>query len=234
MADVRLTATNAEDSSVVPVACNEKGELKLEEPIEGPKGDKGDKGDPGDPFSGNFIGDVYFDGTVGIGTESPAAILDVDDGGGLGQWGLRVTTNEPLDPTEDDGFYIGRNKSSGRGEVNICWGTGKGAAPNLDFATWDGELYQTRLSISPQGNVGVDTLFPSTAFTVNNKAGFTADGLLYCTTERGDCVKLVGTSNGMAIWEAYTPPTLKNEWSEKDGIRPMPEESSQDEPEMKQ
>lgn len=33
MADVRLTATNPEDSSVVPVACNEKGELKLEEPL---------------------------------------------------------------------------------------------------------------------------------------------------------------------------------------------------------
>ena len=32
MTDVRLTATNPEDSSVVPVACNEKGELKLEEP----------------------------------------------------------------------------------------------------------------------------------------------------------------------------------------------------------
>ena len=32
MTDVRLTATNPADSSVVPVACNEKGELKLEEP----------------------------------------------------------------------------------------------------------------------------------------------------------------------------------------------------------
>lgn len=32
MTDVLLTATNPEDSSVVPVACNEKGELKLEEP----------------------------------------------------------------------------------------------------------------------------------------------------------------------------------------------------------
>ena len=31
MADVRLTATNPEDSTVVPVACNAKGELKLEE-----------------------------------------------------------------------------------------------------------------------------------------------------------------------------------------------------------
>ena len=69
MADVRLTATNPEDSSVVPVACNEKGELKLEEPIvvEGPpgeKGDKGDKGDPGDPFSGNFADDVSFGGAA--------------------------------------------------------------------------------------------------------------------------------------------------------------------------
>ena len=32
MADVRLTATNPEDSSVVPVACNAKGELLLESP----------------------------------------------------------------------------------------------------------------------------------------------------------------------------------------------------------
>lgn len=32
MTDVRLTATNPVDSSVVPVACNEKGELLLEEP----------------------------------------------------------------------------------------------------------------------------------------------------------------------------------------------------------
>ena len=71
MSDVRLTATNPVDSSVVPVACNEKGELKLEEPIlvEGPQGEKGDKGDPGDPgadgdpFTGTFAGDVTFTGT---------------------------------------------------------------------------------------------------------------------------------------------------------------------------
>ena len=64
MSDVRLTATNPADSSVVAVACNEKGELKLEEPIlvEGPQGEKGDKGDPGDPFSGNFAGNVSFGG----------------------------------------------------------------------------------------------------------------------------------------------------------------------------
>jgi len=32
MTDVRLTATNPEDSSVVPVACNSKGELLVTEP----------------------------------------------------------------------------------------------------------------------------------------------------------------------------------------------------------
>jgi hypothetical protein len=33
MTDVRLTATNPEDSSVVPVACNSKGELLVTEPM---------------------------------------------------------------------------------------------------------------------------------------------------------------------------------------------------------
>lgn len=33
MADVRLTATNPDDSSVVPVACNSKGELLITEPV---------------------------------------------------------------------------------------------------------------------------------------------------------------------------------------------------------
>ena len=49
MADVRLTATNPDDSSVVPVACNAKGELLLEEGHAGAQGEKGEKGDKGDP-----------------------------------------------------------------------------------------------------------------------------------------------------------------------------------------
>lgn len=49
MTDVRLTATNPEDSSVVPVACNDKGELKLEEPVE---------------FDGNLTGDLNVSGSM--------------------------------------------------------------------------------------------------------------------------------------------------------------------------
>lgn len=52
MSDVRLTATNPEDSSVVPVACNAKGELKLEEPIAPPE------------FDGNLDGDLTVTGKV--------------------------------------------------------------------------------------------------------------------------------------------------------------------------
>ena len=49
MADVRLTATNPEDSTVVPVACNAKGELKLEEI-------------PDQSFDGNLNGDLTVSG----------------------------------------------------------------------------------------------------------------------------------------------------------------------------
>ena len=74
MADVRLTATNPEDSSVVPVACDAAGRLLLEEPqvITGPPGPDGEQGPPGqdgqdgDPFSGNFAGDVTFGGSASI------------------------------------------------------------------------------------------------------------------------------------------------------------------------
>ena len=49
MADARLTAINPVDSSVVPVACNDRGELLLEEPLvsEGPPGQDGEPGPPG-------------------------------------------------------------------------------------------------------------------------------------------------------------------------------------------
>ena len=75
MADVRLTATNPEDSSVVPVACDASGRLLLEERGEGPEGPQGPPGPPGqdgqdgkdgDPFSGNFADDVTFGGDATV------------------------------------------------------------------------------------------------------------------------------------------------------------------------
>ena len=62
MADVRLTAINPEDSSAVPVACNEKGELKLEAPPE---------------FDGTVDGDLV---VTGKGTFGSTQSVIGDDG----------------------------------------------------------------------------------------------------------------------------------------------------------
>ena len=214
MADVRLTATNPEDSSVVPVACNAKGELKLEEPIEGPKGDKGDKGDKGedgDPFSGNFADDVTFDGNATF-------------AGGI-----------------NAAYFIGVSPDARRTGVNPSSSTGP-----FYFMGTDGDV---KFKVAQSGGIAISDVDtetdPKTSLSANgsvtfagNKAGFTAEGYLWCTTRRGDTVILDVTSNGLASWVPYTPPNrlteLQDKWAEKDGILPVPHESSQDEPEITQ
>lgn len=64
MADVRLTATNPEDSSVVPVACNAKGELLLEDP----------QLDQINATSGHFTGNV----TLGVSPADPLTTLSAN------------------------------------------------------------------------------------------------------------------------------------------------------------
>ena len=105
MFDVRLTATNPQDSSVVLVACNEKGELKLEEPIAPPA------------FDGNLDGDLTVSGSAEFASD--------------------ISTE------------------------------------SAEFA--------------------------------GGKAGFTAEGYFWCTTRRGETVILDATSQGMGIWQSYTP-----------------------------
>jgi hypothetical protein len=63
MADVRLTATNPDDSTVVPVACDAQGRLLVEPPqvVEGPQGDPGEKGDPGEQGEPGPQGDPGLD-----------------------------------------------------------------------------------------------------------------------------------------------------------------------------
>lgn len=79
MADVRLTATNPADSSVVPVACNEKGELLLEEPLisEGPPGPPGQDGQDGAPGQDGQDGDSWVPDPA---TADEGAVLTVRDG----------------------------------------------------------------------------------------------------------------------------------------------------------
>ena len=189
MADVRLTATNPEDSSVVPVACDASGRLLLEEQgqgppgPEGPPGPKGDDGKDGDPFSGNFADDVTFGGS---------ALFAGDLNAG--------------------GFNSGVEEASG-----VILGYGGGVYSQLPLSdSGTGIVFQ-----GMKGR-GVSSKITSngSAWFANGKAGFTEEGYLWCTTRRGDTVILDATSNGLASWADYTPPSRKQQIKERlDSIR---------------
>ena len=123
MDDVRLTATNPADSSIVPVACNDKGEILLEEPIEGPPGQDGQDGQDGedgkdgkdgkdgiqlppDPYEGALLGWLN-SGLAWIGTPP----IDVPEGvfGPITSWspndGL-LTVRGSIPPSVGHGVYI--------------------------------------------------------------------------------------------------------------------------------
>ena len=64
MSDVRLVATNPEDSSIVPVAVNANGQLLLEDPLtvegpEGPRGPEGPEGPSGEDGKDGQDGDSF-------------------------------------------------------------------------------------------------------------------------------------------------------------------------------
>ena len=87
MADVRLTATNPEDSSVVPVACNAKGELLLEEPLA--EFDGNVDGDLTVSGSASFAGDAVFGGNPAGGANIGAKVFAA----GAGFMACRPLTN---------------------------------------------------------------------------------------------------------------------------------------------
>ena len=84
MTDVRLTATNPEDSSVVPVACNAKGELKLEEV---PTFDGNVDGDLTVSGSATFAGNVLANTVETRSNSSSTSAFTVRDG---------TTTSDPI------------------------------------------------------------------------------------------------------------------------------------------
>ena len=185
MADVRLTATNPDDSQVYPVACNERGELRLEEI-------------PDQSFDGNLQGDLNVSGSAtfkGVVTSSTTGVAYALNSVNL----------------NSDG-YVYAKRDAGPG-INVWVGSNESG----DTSTIDSN---------------------GSAVFAAGKAGFTAEGNLFCTTTRGDLVVLTNTSGGFGEWAAYTPPSrrdeLKDRWSEKNVLRPKPEDSSQDVPETPQ
>ena len=181
MADVRLTATNPEDSSVVPVACNAKGELKLEElppPYE---------------FDGNLDGDLdvtgnaHFSGDIHLGIQ--------------GTFG--VTPDEAFFGADDSGRLYG-------GEVNgvyvVAFGSKPGFTPSLgrhiDFVMSAGSGQPAAAKIRFIRNGGA-------RFIHDVQVG--SRGELWMLTESGGLCHMVkqSKSNPFGVEEVEYPP-LRN------------------------
>ena len=254
MADVRLTATNPEDSSVVPVACDASGRLLLEEPqlVEGPPGPPGPQGDPGvdgkdgDPFSGNFAGDVTFDGSAEFASSITAgdfitsgAFQFLDNGDATARLIKTVNNNkehsafilkgDPVINSSDISTYAvqifrGGNKPEdvnckigydGSAEFagTIMAGNATPSTSYLRYSPGVNNLQIRNTSGQPTLLFYADSV-PTPVVLVTKdgsaqfaggKAGFTAEGYLWCTTRRGDTVILDATSNGIGSWVEYTP-----------------------------
>lgn len=208
MADVRLTAINPEDSSVVPVACNDKGELKLEEP----------------KTSGDIDGDLTVSGSGTFG-----GALDVTNNGRQLDEATLILNN-----TNANGYslniehsgtttfsistagtvYVGDNNSpaitlSETGSATF------GSGPRIEISNGTLDVKQVasnndafrvnnlnaEAGVNPVAAINTD----GSVLFAGNKAGFTKEGYLWCTTERGDSVYLQATSNGLGQWAEYTP-----------------------------
>ena len=270
MADVRLTATNPEDSSVVPVACDASGRLLLEEMPPA--------------FDGTVDGDLT---VTGKGTFAGGKSIIGNDGSAqFAQGAVDIYANGTVEFTQDIKFssatFAGNVESNG-----YLWANGPGsyivvsrtgAAGNTTVAEFGGDSVTSRIAangsatfgagykvgIRPtsqdnadqfyidktdgtrsfsisgsgltvtKGDICVGGNFPSTNVRLNaqgsvtfagNKAGFTAEGYLWCTTRRGDTVILDATSNGLASWVEYTPTTRIEEI--RDGLNAIPGDAAE-------
>ena len=236
MADVRLTATNPADSSVVPVACNEKGELKLEEVP---------------TFDGNLDGDLSVTGSTTL-TSLQANSVQVggdyanvyaQSGQASGQLFFNFDTRKQTvegqpGKTTALGVSVWEDEETFNQVMQVAYdGTTNfkayvNSTRGFLSSTEGSDDYSFAARTSTGGPWQAYITGDGAATFAGNKAGFTKEGYLWCTTERGDTVVLQATSNGMGMWEPYSPPTrreeIKDAWSEKNVLRPKPEESSQD------
>ena len=222
MTDVRLTALNPEDSKVYPVACNASGELLTDK-----------SGDINLDLSGNltvggsgvFANDVQVGGDVSA-QQSGVVIhkegfIETARITGAVLAGYSTGSATPTSIINADGtatFY---------GEVEIDTSAGStfaitatnASAPNLsgtiyarNNGTTGSPCYQ---AISSSSDVVARINNDGSATFAGEKAGFTAEGYLWCKTRRGDTVILDATSNGLATWADYTPPTRRDVIADK-------------------
>jgi len=207
MTDVRLTATNPEDSSVVPVACNAKGELKLEEPID-------------NSFDGSLDGDLTVAGSANV------SLLNCDGSASFAGGEFTVSSSGFADCR--DAIYGGTKATPTNGGFSQYIGVAGFARANT-ASNQSAVLGQNFLDggrvwcgVNSAGTVSSEIFETGSAAFAGGKAGFTPEGNLWCTTVRGDTVILDATSGGMGSWQPYTPPSRRDsikekveEWSEK-------------------
>ena len=260
MADVRLTATNPEDSSVVPVACDASGRLLLQElpaidtidgdlTVTGKGSFAGGKSIIGNDGSAQFAQgavDIYANGTVeftqsvnfasrviidrpvgellNLSTESKANYIFAGPTSTPGTAGLSIGTDLAKLP-EDNNAFIGIDGSAtfaggdislnADGSATFVSNPGATAASAGNHISATGLIRVARVDDGPvfeggkvgDGKYNVKLAADGSATFAGNKAGFTAEGYLWCTTRRGDTVILDATSNGLASWVEYTPTT---------------------------
>tara|TARA_B100001769_G_C22043425_1_gene560779 strand:+ start:447 stop:1151 length:705 start_codon:yes stop_codon:yes gene_type:complete len=218
MSDVRLTALNPDDSSPVPVACDAAGKLLLEDVP---------------AFDGNLDGDLTVTGTgeFGGGVRSingnagsnKTAFVQIAGSSAQGiQLNNGTTTTTQLS-WNGSVTFAGGNVEIGTASYLKVFDTTNNLTAALCRST-AGQSYG--LTIAPadnENNLTASIKADGTAEFSGGKAGFTAEGYLWCTTQSGQTVILVSTTNGLATWAAYTPPSLRDlikekaeAWAEKD------------------
>ena len=220
MTDVRLTATNPEDSTVVPVSCNAKGELLLEEPIyiegpQGPKGEKGDDGDPGadgDPFTGTFEGSVTFGSTLKLNVPDDYHLtwtaLNINNQGIVGEQGgdrMSITGNGYRNGSsqwvsfargDELGAVILDFRSDGSTQLFASdnWETGNTPYPPLRFF------------VGGTGDVAIGSSDPQTKLDVNGEVTLVSRGVSYTIVEQSGLAHLVPVT------------TLREGYTDSDGV----------------
>ena len=205
--EVRLTAINPDDSLVYSVACNAGGELRIEEI-------------PDQTFKGDLDGNLTVKGNISfkdyVVSDGRLHTLQSDAG-------IYLTDKDAADwnvAIKHDGSAVFRSDievkpltAGGRYLVLGEQYSGEG----LKLFNEEGEkglgiAYDGTISIS-QGTTKLEK--DGSVRFADGKAGFTKDGNLFCTTQRGQLVILDTVSNGLGAWADYTPPSRKDQVLEK-------------------
>ena len=152
--------------------------------------------------------DIYQNGSVGIKTPNPGAVLDVN-GNAMVQKELYINAANNGDGTQKTGLVFG---GTGSGESITSSRSGSINNSGLDF--WTG--LNRRMSITGGGNVGIGTATPGTKLEVNNGSANGAIKIVDGTQGTGKV--LTSDASGVGTWvdsslkivDGVTPTVSKN------------------------